>query len=201
MLKTRHFIGLLVLGIGFLIKMLFTHLVEYYALVKGISLFFIFVGLAVLLVGVIIRSEEVDKGSFKKDPITYILVSLMQIILVIGITGFAIVLEHFAEGANHQLAKVIIQNSYNETIAVVSEERRVTKVFTTNGYEDFAIFNYQNNFGTLEQQGKKVDGYSREKLLRKSINYDGKRMIPRLDGQQFKIRYSTRFPSMFIVVK
>ncbi len=175
--------------------MLFTHLVEYYALVKGISLFFIFVGLAILLVGVIIRSEEVDKGSFKKDPITYILVSLMQIILVIGITGFAIVLEHFAEGANHQLAKVIIQNSYNETIAVVSEERRVTKVFTTNGYEDFAIFNYQNNFGTLEQQGK----FSREKLLRKSINYDGKRMIPRLDGQQFKIRYSTRFPSMFII--
>ena len=181
--------------------MLFTHLIEYYALVKGISLFFIFVGLAILLVGVIIRSEEVDKGSFKKDPITYILVSLMQIILVIGITGFAIVLEHFAEGANHQLAKVIIQNSYNETIAVVSEERRVTKVFTTTGYEDFAIFNYQNNFGTLEQQGKKVDGYLREKILRKSINYDGKRMIPRLDGQQFKIRYSTRFPSMFIVVK
>ncbi len=159
--------------------MLFTHLVDYYALVKGISLFFIFVGLAVLLVGVIIRSEEVDKGSFKKDPITYI--------------------EHFAEGANHQLAKVIIQNSYNETTAVVSEERRVTKVFTTNGYEDFAIFNYQNNFGTLEQQGKKVDGFSREKLLRKSINYDGKRMIARLDGQQFKIRYSTRFPSMFII--
>ncbi|WP_417886849.1 hypothetical protein [Zunongwangia sp.] len=191
MLKTRHFIGLLLLFVGFLIKMLFTHLIDYYAFVKGIS----------LLLGIIVRSEEVDKSSFKKDPITYILVSIMQLILVVGITGFAIVLEHFGEGANHQLAKILIQNSHKETIAVVSEERLITEVFNTNGYEDFAIFNYQNNYGTYEEQGKKIDPYFREKLLRKSINYNGRRMIVRLDGLQFKIRYSTRFPSMFIVVK
>ncbi len=180
--------------------MLFTHLVYYYAFVKGISLLFIFLGLSIFLLGIIIRSEEVDKGSFKKDPITYILVSVMQLILVVGITGFAIVLEHFAEGGNHQLAKILIQDSNKETIALVSEERRVTEVFTTNGYEDFAIFHYQNNYGTYEEQGKKIDPYFRETLLRKSINYKGRRITVKLDGLQFKIRYSTRFPSMFIIV-
>ena len=200
MLKTRHFIGLLFLITGFLIKMLFTHLIDYYAWVKGISVFFIFVGLAVLFLGIIHRSEEVDKGAFKKDPITYILVTVMQLILVIGITGFAIVLEHFAEGTNHQLARVIIQNSYRETVAVVSEERRINDLFTASGFEDFAIFNYQNNYGTFEAQAKKVDPYLRKKIHRKSINYDGKRMVLRLDGKRFNIRYSTRFPSMFMIV-
>ncbi|WBL21058.1 hypothetical protein [Zunongwangia sp. HRR-M8] len=181
--------------------MLFTHLIDYWALIKHVSVIFIFLGLCFLFAGIFVRSENIEKGTFKKDPVTYSMVTLMQILLIVGVAGFAIVTEHIAEGANYYLTKAIIKNSYQKTTASVTGEQAIKTNISDKGYEKFAVFQYPNNYGTIENQGIKLNPKLRKKLIRRSINYRNGQFSTRLQGQQFVIHYSTRFPSMFIIAE
>jgi len=185
--------------IGLILKTLFNHNIDYWVLIKYLSLFLFLFGVSAFFFLLFDKFSNKPKKPFLKVPQKWILWIFGNGLLYVIILGMVLGLEKSGEYFNYKLRDFYLSNNTIETTGVIIGMKRLE--IERTGREDFYLIKFKNNEKTI-QKGLMI------KYSEKDDNYENKMFelkqntltLNRMKGSQLRIVYSEKFPSFLKII-